>query len=80
VNSNKNKLTPLPTEKKKRKVSGVFTSVCDFCVDMVKFVYFATSVAGGYVLVTQGSLSMRVVGGILLTGGVAFFADKTVRK
>lgn len=73
-------LDALPKKKKNKSFKKTAQAVLDFLGDLVYFVFFATAVSGGYVLFTQGSVTMKVVGGILLAGGVTYFADKTIRK
>lgn len=71
----------LPKKKKNKKgFKKTVNAVVDFLGDLIHFVFFATAIAGGYVLFTQGSVTMKVVGGILLAGGVTYFADKSIRK
>lgn len=78
------KLTPLPNEVKKTKKGKGFVSVfnksVEFLGDVFYFLFFSTAVTGGYVLFTQGALNMKVVGGVLLAGGVTYFANKTINK
>lgn len=67
-------------KKSKRSLKDAFTSVCKFCEDLARFGFFAASIGAGYVLFTQGEVGMKIVGGVLLAGGVVYFADKTIRK
>lgn len=66
--------------KSNRTLASVVQSFVQVVADIGQFVFFATAIAGGYVLFTQGSVNMRVTGGILLAGAVYFFASKTIKN
>ena len=73
-------LESTPKKKNKRKFKKAVDSFIQTVADIAQFVYNATAIAGGYVLFTQGSVNMKVVGGILLAGAIYFFASKTISK
>lgn len=72
--------TPNKRKKKNKSFKGFINTLFQTVADIAQFVFFATAVAGGYVLFTQGSANMRVTGGILLAGAVYFFASKTIKN
>jgi hypothetical protein len=72
--------TPKKRKQSKKTLKGLADSFMQTVVDISQFVFFATTIAGGYVLFTQGSVNMKVVGGIILAGGIYFFASKTISK
>jgi hypothetical protein len=70
-----------PLEVSKYKIfKKKMTSFCEFINDIIKFAYFAASIAGGYILVQQADNNIRIIGIIMLIGGIIFFASKTIRK
>lgn len=78
-----NELVEAIDKKKKKPKKGFkkyINALGKIISDIAQFVFFATAIAGGYVLLTQDSDNMRVVGGILLAGAVYFFASRTINK
>lgn len=71
--------TPKKNKRAKKGFKGFINSFVTTVEQLANFVFYATAVAGGYVLFTQGSVTMKLVGGILLAGGITYFASKSIK-
>lgn len=79
MSSKTTKLTPLPNEAKKKQSKSFFSSVSCFFIKLAQLVYTLSVAGGGYVLLTQGAVYMRVVGSIMVLGSLYVIADKFLK-